>query len=81
MQDVRNTFSWKEVHDAFSNEDISFEQLMEVLVDNLGWKATKKILKHNVRKAEKMEIKHGKRFGRDEILSSSGEDSDASLHD
>lgn len=59
MQDVPTTFSWKEVHDAFASEDISFEQLMEVLVDNLGWKATKKILKHNVRKAEKMEKKNG----------------------
>jgi len=59
MQDVPATFSWKEVHDAFSNEDISFEQLIEVLVDNLGWKATKKILKHNVRKAMNKEQKNG----------------------
>ena len=54
MQDAPATFSWKEVEHAFVNEDISLEQFIEVLIDNLGRKKTKKILKQNLKLAIKL---------------------------
>ena len=62
MQDAPATFSWKEVEHAFVNEDISLEQFIEVLIDNLGRKKTKKILKQNLKLAIKKDVKNEKRI-------------------
>lgn len=62
MQDAPATFSWKEVENAFVNEDISLEQFIEVLIDNLGRKKTKKILKQNLKLAIKKDVKNEKRI-------------------
>ena len=47
--------TYEQLEQAFIDEFISLEQFIEVLVDNLGYKATKKIIKHNTRRALKDE--------------------------
>lgn len=42
-------FTFKEVQEAFVNEVITLEQFIEILVDNLGAKKTRKILRHNLK--------------------------------
>lgn len=48
---------YKLVEEAFAEGVITLEQFIEVLVDNFGKKATQKIIKHNIRRAQKDERK------------------------
>lgn len=41
-------FTWDQIQQAFVNGDISFEDLMSILVDNYGAKETVRILEHNL---------------------------------
>lgn len=47
--------TYEELEQAFIDGSIDLNQFIEVLVDNLGYKATKKIIKHNTRRALKDE--------------------------
>lgn len=55
----------EDLQEALVNERITIAQFIEVLVDNFGAKRTKKIIKHNIRLAQKQERK-GIRIKRDE---------------
>ncbi len=48
---------FKDFHKAFSDGKISFEQLIEVLVDNFGAKNTKIFLKKNLKRCFKYDEK------------------------
>ena len=41
-------YSFNDIQKAFVEGYITFEQLIEVLIDNYGIKKTKKILSHNI---------------------------------
>jgi pantoate kinase len=43
--------------EAFINEVITFEQFLEVLIDNFGERETRKIIKKHIKKARKDESK------------------------
>lgn len=49
--------SLEDLQEALIDERITLEQFIEVLVDNFGAKRTKKIIKYNVRLAQKQERK------------------------
>lgn len=49
--------TFDQLQNAFINGSITLEQFVEVLTDNFGQKRTKKILKHNLKKAIRDENK------------------------
>lgn len=46
-----NTFTFKEVENAFVEGDITVEQFIEILIDNFGRKKAKKIIEFNLKMA------------------------------
>ena len=58
-------FDWEVFQEAFSNGCITLEQFIEVLISNFGEKETRKIIKKQIRKAEKNERKRAYQASRE----------------
>lgn len=54
-------FTYQQVEDAFGAGDINIHQFIEILVENFGKKATRRLIKKNLKRA----IRHEAKVARD----------------